>query len=141
MQDDILSEIGFKKIINAAGHYTVLGGSQLSSRVNQVMEKASQYWIDMNELQKSAGRYLHSILGCEDGMVTAGAYSALIIATRVAMLNRDVPKPQVIIQVPHLTKYSEAFRQLEPISRILEEFRNRTQFRTMLMVQRWRSPT
>src|SRR5579864_6113645 len=106
MQDDILNELGFKKIINAAGHYTVLGGSQPSSQVNQAMDKASSYWIDMNELQKSAGRYLHSVLGCEDGMVTAGAYSALIIATRVAMLNRAVPNPQVIIQVPHVTKYS-----------------------------------
>ena len=110
MQYDILDELGFKRIINAAGHYTVLGGSQPSSEIYQVMGRASSYWIDMNELQKSAGRYLHSVLSCEDGMVTAGAYSALIIATSTSMAKRKVPNPKVIIQVPHVTKYGEAFR-------------------------------
>jgi seryl-tRNA(Sec) selenium transferase len=123
-EDNILSELGIKKIINAAGHYTIFGGSQPSLEVNQIMATVSNYWVDMNELQKNAGHYLHSILDCEDGMVTSGAYSALIVATRASMLKRNVAKPQIVIQIPHITKYSEAFRaagaELKEINRASE---------------------
>jgi hypothetical protein len=48
MQENVLNRLGFKRMINAAGHYTVLGGSQPDIRVSEEMQKASQYWIYMN---------------------------------------------------------------------------------------------
>ncbi len=110
MQENVLNQLGFMRMINAAGHYTVLGGSQPDIRVSQQMEKASQYWIDMNELQKNAGSLLRSFLGCPDGMITTGAYAALVIATRVAILEKNFAKPNVLIQSSHITKYAESFR-------------------------------
>ena len=111
IQNSILEELGFKKIVNAAGHYTMLGGSRPYPVANHAMELASRYWIDMNDLQRNAGNVLKSLLGCEDGMITTGAYSALVIATNVAMLGvRPGLKHKVIVQSSHVTRYSEAFR-------------------------------
>jgi seryl-tRNA(Sec) selenium transferase len=108
----VLKELGFRRVINAAGHYTILGGSQPSPEVNEVMAKAAEYWINMNELQESVGHFLSSTLHCEDGMITSGAYAAIMVATNVAILRKKEvsPRPQVIIQSSHVTKYAEAFR-------------------------------
>src|ERR1700730_6105738 len=110
MQENVLNRLGFKRMINAAGHYTVLGGSQPDIRVSQEMQRASQYWIDMNELQKNTGSLLRTFLECPDGMITTGAYAALVIATRVVILEKNFPKSNILIQSSHITKYAESFR-------------------------------
>jgi D-glucosaminate-6-phosphate ammonia-lyase len=110
-----LNELGFEKIINAGGHYTIIGGSCPPQEVVRAMDAASEYWADMNGLQKTAGAMLRGFLGCEDGIVTSGAYAALALATKTILSSREenlssrVEAPNVVIQEPHVTKFAESF--------------------------------
>ena len=49
----IYEEIGLAPVINAMGHYTVLGGSTPSPRVKAAMEQAERHYVDMAQLHAS----------------------------------------------------------------------------------------
>ena len=114
MPADTLKELGFHRILNAGGHYTVMGGSCPVREVFQSMEEASRYWIDMKELEVQVGKLLNKYMGCEDGIFTSGAYTSNIIATEVALArarekNVSLSNPNVIIQKSHITRYAQSF--------------------------------
>ena len=78
------------------------------------MGEAANQWVDMNELERTVGKVLSRTLGCEDGIVTSGAYAASSIAahTSLAMAKErsaDLSSPNIVIQSSHLTKYAEAY--------------------------------
>ena len=104
------------RIINAAGHYTYLGGSILSKDVREAVSDAAGRWVNLFELQKEVSGKLAKITGSDGGIVTSGAYSSLVIATDISIKiwkekqNNMSSKPEVLIQKPHVTKYAEAFR-------------------------------
>lgn len=111
---ELLRELGFTKMINAGGHYTVMGGSRPDSAVLQAMDRVAEYWIDMRKLQQNAGKMLSTLLGCEDGFVTSGAYAANIMAAEVSLSlakekNRELDDAEIIIQSSHATKYAQSF--------------------------------
>jgi L-seryl-tRNA(Ser) seleniumtransferase len=113
---DLLDRLGFQRTINAAGHYTYLGGSILSPSVVSAMSRAESMWVNMFNLQIKACEILAEVLGGNGGIITSGAYSSLVIATKIATdisigrKNNADFVPEVIIQESHLTKYAEAFR-------------------------------
>jgi len=102
-------------MLNAGGKITLYGGSCPDPEVLEAMDEAARYWIDMRELQKNAGRLLSSYLGCEDGIVTAGAYAANVIAAHTALsmarerTGGSLGSPNIIVQSCQMTKYAEAF--------------------------------
>ena len=109
-----LEKLGFKRVLNAAGHITVYGGSCPDPRVVKAMDEASSRWVDMRALESNVGSVLASYLGCESGFVTSGAYAANAMATQAALsLARerrgDIVSPNVVIQSCHVTKYAESY--------------------------------
>jgi L-seryl-tRNA(Ser) seleniumtransferase len=111
---DLLKELGFRRTLNAAGHVTIYGGSCPAKEVVEAMDRAAGLWIDMRELQKNSGKMLSSYLGCEDGIVTAGAHAANEIAAQTALSlakdrKRDIEYPNIIVQSCQLSKYAEAY--------------------------------
>jgi L-seryl-tRNA(Ser) seleniumtransferase len=100
--------------VNAAGHVTVFGGSCPSPEVVKAMDLAAERWVDMRLLEQSAGRFLSKHLGCEDGIVTSGAYTANAMAAHTALAlaaekGRRPAQPNIVIQTPHITKYAESY--------------------------------
>ena len=83
---------------------------------------AAKHPVRLHELQQAAGEYLARQLKCEAAMVTAGAASALTLATAAAMTlgNRtaihNIPtdvtglKNEVIAQKAHRYEYDHAIR-------------------------------
>jgi len=59
----IFEEIGVKPVINAVGHQTVLGGSQLSARVRAAMEETNRYFVDMRDLLEKSGELIAGLVG------------------------------------------------------------------------------
>ena len=115
MVDQMLRELGFKKIINGAGHFTKYGGSCPDARVVKAMADASSHWVDMAALEVSAGKMLSKMVGCADGLVTAGAYSSSTIAAHTALAmakqrGARTSTPNIVIQRSHITPYAEAYR-------------------------------
>jgi L-seryl-tRNA(Ser) seleniumtransferase len=120
--EDYYEKLGVTKIINAAGTYTALTASTMPPSVQAAVARAAKHPVRLHELQQAAGEYLARQLKCEAAMVTAGAASALTLATAAAMTlgNRQamhsIPtdvtglKNEVIAQKGHRYEYDHAIR-------------------------------
>jgi uncharacterized pyridoxal phosphate-dependent enzyme len=120
--EDYYEKLGVTKIINAAGTYTALTASTMPASVQAAVARAAKHPVRLHDLQKASGEYLARQLKCEGAMVTAGAASAVTLATAAAMTlgNRtaihDLPtevgalKNEVIAQKAHRYEYDHAIR-------------------------------
>ena len=120
--EDYYDKLGVAKIINAAGTYTALTASIMPPSVQAAVARAAKHPVRLHDLQQAAGEYLAKQLKCEGAMVTAGAASALTLATAAAMtlgnktaihnIPTDVAgmKNEVIAQKAHRYEYDHAIR-------------------------------
>ena len=120
--EDYYAKLGVPKIINAAGTYTALTASIMPASVQAAVALAAKHPVRLHDLQQAAGEYLARQLKCDGAMVTAGAASALTLATAAAMtlgnknaihsIPTDVTglKNEVIAQRTHRYEYDHAIR-------------------------------
>jgi uncharacterized pyridoxal phosphate-dependent enzyme len=119
---DYFKELGVRTFINAAGTYTALTASLMPKEVVDSIHYATNHYVDLDELQESIGARIASMLRCEDALVSAGAFSAIIYGTAAAMAGKDQKKiiqlpddltgikNEVIIQKAHRVGYDRAVR-------------------------------
>jgi L-seryl-tRNA(Ser) seleniumtransferase len=81
-----------RPVINGVGTVTDLGGSIMPPEVVRAMEEASRYFVPLAELQKKAGARIAELLGVPAAMVTAGAASAITVATAACVVGADASK-------------------------------------------------
>jgi L-seryl-tRNA(Ser) seleniumtransferase len=120
--EDYYDKLGVAKIINAAGTYTALTASTMPPSVQAAVARAAKHPVRLQELQTAAGEYLARRLKCEAALVSAGAASALTLATAAAITRgnqaaiHDIPtdvtglKNEVIAQKTHRYEYDHAIR-------------------------------
>jgi uncharacterized pyridoxal phosphate-dependent enzyme len=96
----VYARLGVKPLINGMGTVTVLGGSLMPPEVVRAMEEASRHFVHIPELQQRAGARIAELVGVPAAMVTAGAASAIAVATAAAMTGGDQKK---IAQLPDTT--------------------------------------
>ncbi len=82
------------------GTVTTVGGSLMPPEVVRAMEEASRHFVFVPDLQKKAGARIAELLDVPAAMVTAGAASAIAVATAAAMTRGDQKK---ISQLPDTT--------------------------------------
>jgi L-seryl-tRNA(Ser) seleniumtransferase len=110
-------ELGVKRVINARGHQTLLGGSRLAPRVLQAMAAANESFVDMEELLQRSGEIIAELIGAEAAFVTPGCAAALALATAACMTGDDAEKAarlpdvagmphEILIQRAHRYKYA-----------------------------------
>jgi len=115
----VYNQLGVKRVVNARGHLTLLGGSILPKEVLEAFLEANKCFVDMEELQEKSGAIIAGILGAEKAFVTSGAFAALVLATSACMTQEDrarmeqLPftagmRNEVIIQSGLRTKYDRA---------------------------------
>jgi len=120
---DVYKELGLRPLINAAGTYTALGGSLMPPEVVAAMTAAARQFVSLPELQQAAGKQIAALLGCEACLVTAGAASALTLATAACVAGKDPAKirllpdttgmkNEVVIQKAHRFGYDHAVRNV-----------------------------
>jgi L-seryl-tRNA(Ser) seleniumtransferase len=114
----VLDELGVKRILNARGAYTDLGGSTLAPAVWSAMEESNRYFADIPELLRRSGQAIAALVGAEAARVTPGAAAAIALGT-AACLTRGEPEKidrlpetggRVLIQRPHRYKYDRCVR-------------------------------
>lgn len=103
MSQDVYTELGVKKIINAAGTYTNVGGSRMSERTLDAMAQAARSHVAIRELQEKVHARLAAVTKNEAAFVTNGAACALHITGAAAIAKhcgRDFPalRPEKIAQ-------------------------------------------
>lgn len=120
---DFYEKLGIPKMINAAGTYTIIGGSRMTEETLEAMRLAAHHFVDMRELQRKVHMRLAEITRNEAAYVATGAAAALYLATGAAItlkigrpfvyLDReDIRKSEVIIQRSHRNPYDWGIRQL-----------------------------
>lgn len=90
--DNCYTRIGVKPIINARGPWSYMGGTLELPEVRAAQLQAAEYFVNMFELQRGAGKRLAELTGAEAGMVTAGAAAALATATAACIAGTDPAK-------------------------------------------------
>jgi len=118
---DIYHELGVRRVINAAGTLTRLGGTPMDDDVLEAMRQAAQWSVRIEELQQKAGEYLAKVTGAEAGYVTCGAAAGLLLSAAACIARLDIHKMdmlpdtdkipnEIIIQRVHRNAYDHALR-------------------------------
>ncbi len=113
---NVYARLGIKPVINGQGTYTALGGSLMPPEVVQAMTQAAGSFVSITELQEIVGARIANLIGVPAAMVTAGAASAITIATAACMARGELAaierlpdteglKNEVIIQKAHHCGY------------------------------------
>ena len=93
-------DLGIRRVINAAGTLTTIGGSLMDKQTIRAMDEAAKSFVYMDELMRKAGEVVAGITGAEAGLVTSGGAASLAIATAACMTGTDLDK---IAQLPDTT--------------------------------------
>ena len=110
LSENIYTRLGVRPFINARGTWTYLSGSLELPEVRQATEEASQYFVDMFELQRAAGKRLAKLSGAESGMVTSGSAGAMAAAAAGCIAGTN---PKNVWQLPDTTGLKNEVVMLE----------------------------
>ena len=88
--EDIYRSLGVRRVINAAGTLTRLGGPPMVPEAVEAMREASRWSVSIEELQERAGRYLAEVTGAEAGYVTCGAAAGLQLGAAACLAGMDI---------------------------------------------------
>ena len=118
---NVFERLGVRTAINAVGPSTRLSGGIMPAEVADAMREASQYCVDMAELQARASQIISELTGAEAGYVTSGAAAGLLLGTAACVTGLDPVKMnrlpdtrglrrRVIIPRSHRNFYDHAIR-------------------------------
>jgi L-seryl-tRNA(Ser) seleniumtransferase len=99
-RQNVYTRLGVKTVINCRGTWTYLSGSLEFPEVTAAERQASEYFVNMFELQHAASHRLAELTGAEAGMVTSGAAGAMASAAAACMAGSD---PKNVWQLPDTT--------------------------------------
>jgi L-seryl-tRNA(Ser) seleniumtransferase len=113
-------DIGVKPIIAASGSTTAYGGSRLRPEVMDAMNRASNVMVEIDELNKAAGKVIAEITGAEAGFVSSGAAGGLVLQAAAVVAGSDpikmsqLPnteglKNEIIIHRSHRFPYDQCY--------------------------------
>jgi D-glucosaminate-6-phosphate ammonia-lyase len=90
--ESVYQRLGLRTIVNASGPSTRLTGGIMHPEVAEAMAQASQWCVDLAELQGRASEIISEATGAEAGYVTAGASAALMLASAACLAGLDPAK-------------------------------------------------
>ncbi|MBM3545876.1 MAG: aminotransferase class V-fold PLP-dependent enzyme [Alphaproteobacteria bacterium] len=120
--ESIYQRIGLRTIVNASGPSTRLTGGIMRPEVAEAMAEASQWCVDLAELQGRASEIISEATGAEAAYVTAGASAALMLASAACLAGLDPAKMnrlpdttgmanEVVMARSHRNMYDHAIAQ------------------------------
>lgn len=119
--DAIYQRMGVAPIINAAGSITRLGGTRTRPETLELMEKAARVMVNIEDLNRAAGKELARLTGAEAGFVCSGAAGGLVLQAAAVIAgndpvrmrqlpNTDGLKNEIVIHTMHRFPYDQAYR-------------------------------
>jgi L-seryl-tRNA(Ser) seleniumtransferase len=126
---------GIRPLLCARGHTTAYGGSLMPAEVMRAMIEANDYFVDLNELNQAAGKRIAELMQAEAAIVTAGAFSAMVLGAAACLTGSDpekidaLPHPawrkkECLLQKAHRESYDRAYRTA---GMMIREFTTREQ--------------
>lgn len=89
---NVYESLAVKRVINAMGPFTRMGGSLMSEEVLQSMHQAAQDFVCMEELQAAAGTAIAGWTGSAAAYVTSGAQAAMVLSVAACITGLDAEK-------------------------------------------------
>ena len=113
--------LGVAPIINAAGSITRLGGSRTRPETLELMAQAARVMVNIDDLNRAAGKELARLTGAEAGFVCSGAAGGLVLQAAAVIAgndpvkmrqlpNTDGLKNEIAIHTMHRFPYDQAYR-------------------------------
>jgi len=96
----IYAELGVRTLINGRGVATFYSGTLMPPEVRRAMERASDAFVEIIELQKAVGAKLARFAGTESAMVSSGSAACIAQATAGCIAGTD---PDKISRLPDTT--------------------------------------
>lgn len=108
--------LGLRNIINVSGTMTGLGASIALPEVAQAMAEILPQFVEMNDLQRKAGKVIARLTGADAGFVTASCSAGISMAVAGAITGDDLSaiellpetktaKREIIVQMGHVVSY------------------------------------
>ena len=118
---DIYDRLDVRKIVNAQGNVTRIGGSIMSSDVLEAMAEASRHFVSIEDLNRRIGERIAGLLKVEAAMVCSGAAGGLAISAAACMAGSDIERieqlpdtegmrDEFIVQRLHESSYNQSVR-------------------------------
>ena len=85
----IYRSLGVRRVINASGIYTDLGGACLGGAAWEAAVEANATWAAMDELLARVGRADRSLCGAEAARVVPGASAGIALAVGACIARGD----------------------------------------------------
>ncbi|MDE2779427.1 MAG: aminotransferase class V-fold PLP-dependent enzyme [Chloroflexota bacterium] len=113
--------LGVAPIINAAGSITRLGGSRTRPETLELMSRAARVMVNIDDLNRAAGKELARLTGAEAGFVCSGAAGGLVLQAAAVIAGNDPVKMrqlpdtdglrnEIVIHTMHRFPYDQAYR-------------------------------
>ncbi len=96
---DLFKEFGIRTFINASGYFTSLSGSLMQHDAADAIRETATSFCRLEDVQDKVGERIASLLHAEAAMVTAGAFSALMLGMAGVLSGTDQKK---VSQIPRL---------------------------------------
>jgi uncharacterized pyridoxal phosphate-dependent enzyme len=96
----IYAELGVRTLINGRGVATFYSGTLMPPEVHRAMQRASEHFVEILELQKAVGARLAQFAGTESAMVSSGSAACIAQATAGCMAGTD---PDKVSRLPDTT--------------------------------------
>lgn len=120
---EVYRAMGVTPVISASGTTTAYGGSKLRPEVMDAMNKASTVMVEIDELNKVAGKVIAELTGAEAGFVASGAAGGLVLQAAACIAGSDpikmdqLPntiglKSEIIIHRSHRFAYDQCYRSV-----------------------------
>ena len=117
----VYERLGVTPIINAAGSITRLGGSRTRPETLELMSQAARVMVNIDDLNRAAGKELARLTGAEAGFVCSGAAGGLVLQAAAVIAGNDpvkmrqLPstdglKNEIAIHTMHRFPYDQAYR-------------------------------
>ena len=100
----IYEELGIKPFINAAGTYTVIGGSRMSEETLKHVCEASRQHVSIEELLETVQHNIADMTHNEAAVVCNGAATGLYLST-LACVSLKLGKATKYISIPEIQNY------------------------------------
>ncbi len=98
--ESIYAELGVRTLINGRGVATFYSSTLMPPEVHRAMERASEHFAEIVELQKAVGQRLARFAGVEAAMVCSGSAACIAQATAGCLAGTD---PEKIARLPETT--------------------------------------
>ncbi|MEX1211902.1 MAG: aminotransferase class V-fold PLP-dependent enzyme [Balneolaceae bacterium] len=102
--ENIFRSLGVEPVINCRGTFTIIGGSIEHDHVKQSMRRASNNFVQYDELAFGIAERLAELTGAEYGMISAGCAAALKHVTAGCVTGGN---PEKLVRIPDLTGFEK----------------------------------